>query len=629
MVLGDSIRRLSGKIVLRRGRRHLRDLRELAPHVRHMQRWLLQEKIDLHRATTFGRDHGFETIRSVWDFRRQVPIATYDAYEPYIEQLQHGHVQALLGPREKLLMFALTSGTTSTPKLIPVTRRFMDEYRSGWTMWGTQVVCDHPETIENPPHFRPKRILHLASRFDEFQTPGGTPCGAISGLMAKLQRPVVRSIYCVPHDVLEIADPQARYYTILRLAMPEVVGKVVTANPSTLVTLARLGDDWKELLIRDIAQGTLEPSFDVPARLRARLQRRIRKTNPACARRLDEIVRRTGTLYPRDYWPSLKLIGTWTGGTVGAYVDHLPRYFGDVSVRDIGLLASEGRMTIPLEDGTPAGLLDFLNTYFEFIPAREIDSTDPTVLEAHELEAGEEYYVVLTTSGGLFRYHIQDLVRCVDFCANTPVLEFLNKGSQFSSVTGEKLSEYQVVHAVRRASEELGLELSTFILAPCMSEPAYYALLVEDADCRAQFGRHRVAPSGRRRSDPPHGFNPPHRTVILPVNEAVHRASGERAVAAVPTCMPLACLPTAQRLAGRVDQLLQQQNCEFAAKRHSGRLGPLRVRLVPAGTWQRFHARQQAQRGGTFEQYKPPCLVEDLSFLSSFPTLAEAVGEVA
>lgn len=631
MVLGDSIRRLSGKIVLRRGRGQLRDLRELAPHVRHIQRWLLQEKIDLHRATAFGRDHGFATIRSVWDFRRQLPIATYDAYEPYIEQLQHGNIRALLGPREKLLMFALTSGTTNAPKLIPITRRFMDEYRRGWTMWGTQVVCDHPETIENPPHFRPKRILHLASRFNEFQTPAGTPCGAISGLMARLQRPVVRSIYCLPHQVLEISDAQAKYYTILRLAIPEVVGKLVTANPSTLVTLARLGDQWKDMLIRDIAQGTLDAAFDVPRGIRVGLRRRLCKPNPALARRLEHIVHRTGTLYPKDYWPSLKLIGTWTGGTVSAYVDHLPRYYGPVPVRDIGLLASEGRMTIPLENGTPAGILDFLNTYFEFIPAAEIDSLHPTVLEAHELESDGQYYVVLTTSGGLFRYHIQDLVRCVDFCGNTPVLEFLNKGSQFSSLTGEKLSEYQVVRAVRRASEELRLSLSAFILAPCMSEPSYYVLLVEHGDCTGTTSRSAFTAQTWCRAEPAHGLNPRHFALSGSSNSASHsRTSGDVTIGtAAPSRVQTACLPTAQRLAARLDQLLQQQNCEFAAKRRSGRLGPVRVRLVPAGTWHRFHSRQRALRGGTLEQYKPPCLVEDLSFLSNFPTLAETVDEVA
>ena len=57
---------------------------------------------------------------------------------------------------------------------------------------------------------------------------------------------------------------------------------------------------------------------------------------------------------------------------MGAYLRQYPRYFGDLPVRDVGLIASEGRMTIPLADGTPAGVLDVTSHYFEFIPEEEM-----------------------------------------------------------------------------------------------------------------------------------------------------------------------------------------------------------------------------------------------------------------
>ena len=49
-----------------------------------------------------------------------------------------------------------------------------------------------------------------------------------------------------------------------------------------------------------------------------------------------------------------------------------------------------------------------------------------------------------------------------------PVLEFLNKGAHFSSITGEKLSEFQVVAAVKKGFAELGLPLEHFTVAPVM-----------------------------------------------------------------------------------------------------------------------------------------------------------------
>src|SRR5262249_51568850 len=158
-----------------------------------------------------------------------------------------------------------------------------------------------------------------------------------------------------------------------------------------------------------------DPRLDVPPDVRAALAGRLRRRYPRRARELEEIVRRTGTLYPRDYWPAHCLLGNWTGGSVGAYLRHYPRYYGAMPVRDIGLIASEGRMTSPRDDGTPSGVLDVTTHYFEFIPEEEGDSPQPTVLSADELVEGRNYYILLTTSYGLYRYHIHDLVRVTGF----------------------------------------------------------------------------------------------------------------------------------------------------------------------------------------------------------------------
>ncbi len=156
---------------------------------------------------------------------------------------------------------------------------------------------------------------------------------------------------------------------------------IIAANPSTLVSLARAGDQEKEALIRDIHDGTLSPRFDIPAEVRAALARRLGKPHPERARELEAIVKRTGTLYPKDYWPRDCVIGNWMGGSVGAYLRHYPRYYGATPVRDVGLIASEGRMTIPMADGTPSGVLDISSHYFEFIAAGgSRPQPSPTVL---------------------------------------------------------------------------------------------------------------------------------------------------------------------------------------------------------------------------------------------------------
>src|SRR5262249_34888412 len=140
-----------------------------------------------------------------------------------------------------------------------------------------------------------------------------------------------------------------------------------------------------------------------------------------------------------------------------------------------------GHHTIPLHDGRPEGVLAISGNYYEFVPVEEIQCQRPTALECHELEVGREYYLVVTTSSGLYRYDLGDVVRCTGYLGQAPLLEFLHKGVHWSDMEGEKVSEYQVVQAVSAASHELGLRLDYFTAVPVRPEgdAPYYALLVE------------------------------------------------------------------------------------------------------------------------------------------------------
>ena len=74
----------------------------------------------------------------------------------------------------------------------------------------------------------------------------GLPCGAITGLLARSQKRLVRKYYVAPLAIADIRDPTAKYYAIMRLAIPSDVAFLVTANPSTLLLLARTADTHKE-----------------------------------------------------------------------------------------------------------------------------------------------------------------------------------------------------------------------------------------------------------------------------------------------------------------------------------------------------------------------------------------------
>ncbi len=518
-----------------------------------IQEAILRDILAEQSETAFGRDHHFASMHTVEDYRRVLPVAGYDAVEPYMARVRKGETKALLAD-PRIYMFAMTSGTTATRKYIPVTKRYLDDYRRGWNLWGLKVFTDHPEVKMRP-------ILQMAGDHDEFRTESNIPCGAVTGLTATMQKRIIRWLYCVPGAVGRIKDPLAKYYTVLRLSLPRSVGMLIAANPSTLINLARAGDQEKESLIRDIHDGTLSDHLDIPAEIRALILPRLKK-HPERARELEAVVKRTGNLYPRDDWSKPFLMGNWTGGSVGAYLRHYPRYFGDNVIRDVGLIASEGRMTIPLSAGTSSGVLDITSHYFEFIPEAEADSKTPTVLGAHELQEGGRYFILLTTAYGLYRYHIHDLVRVTGFHNRTPLIEFLSKGAHFANITGEKLSEYHVTQSMAEVLGDMDLTLNVYSVAPIWpdddSEQPCYGLFVERDD--------------------------------LPGASA------------------------GQALARRLDDRLSRVNIEYESKRASQRLGAVRLETLPTGFWSRWDRERLLRNGGTLEQYKHPCLIGDMNF---------------
>jgi len=442
----------------------------LAAHRRtpQVQEQLLGRLMAAAADSDFGRDHGFGRIRSYADFVSAVPVGDYETHRPYVQRVLQGQVQALFAPGTKVLMFAVTSGTTGAPKHIPVTRQFMRDYHRGWNVFGMKALRDHPSAWL-------RKIVTIASSAREGLTPAGVPCGSISGMLAERQKRIVRWMYPVPGCVRELRDPAGKFYAILRASVTQDVAMLTTANPSSAVKLAETARDQAERLIRDVRDGTCNPPGELPDEMAGRFSFR---PDPAGARRLERIRHAHGELLPRYFW-KLALLCHWTGGTVGLYLPRIRRLYGDVPVRDIGLLASEGRLSVPLTDETPAGVAEISSNFLEFLPVPQSESPRPDVLRAHELEVGREYFVVLSNWAGMYRYNINDRVRVTGRLGQSPVFEFLSRGLHTCSITGEKLTEHQVVEAMARAHPACGGSVETFILQGHFDRQPYYELRVE------------------------------------------------------------------------------------------------------------------------------------------------------
>lgn len=521
------------------------------------QKRVLLEKIRRNEDSEFGRDHHFAAVRSVADFRRSVEIDDYAHFRHYIDRVKDGDMRALFGPRERLVMFSMTSGTTGSPKYIPVTKSFVADYQRSSLIWAALAYLDHKDFIE-------EKLLPIVSSMHESYTRHGVPCGAMSGLHAQSQHYLGRSMYAAPTCVFDITDPEAKYYALMRLAAEKSVSYISTPNPSTILTIARALDKHKEAALRDIRDGALSDGFDIPRDVRHALRWRLRP-NPRRAKELERIVAATGHLYPKDMWPQLALIGSWKGGPLVSYLPLYAEYYGDVPVRDVGLIASEGRMSIPHRDEGAGGILDIQGPFFEFIPEEDEGKENPATLLCHELEEGKRYFILLTSSAGLYRYNIYDLVEVVGFYNATPIIAFLNKGKHISSVTGEKITESQVAQAVKAVAGELGVVLETFQVSPTWGEVPYYSLFVEEAALRDGVQKDFVI---------------------------------------------------------AVDRNLRELNIEYEAKRKSRRLGPMVLKLVEPGTFEAIR-NEQIKKRGRAEQYKHQFLVPDVEYAKQMRVLSE------
>lgn len=537
----NAFERFAAKLAYWHARRNYARFLSSLRDVDAVQNRVLRGVLSRMSGSDYWRRYGLGSVRTPNDLKQAAPLVTYEDLRPYVERLCAGETTALFAPGQRLHMFATSSGTTAKQKLIPVTAEFVRQYRRGWNTFGLKMLRDHSRAILRP-------ILQASGRFDESRTASGVPCGAITGLLARMQKRIVRRFYAGIPEIAYVDDAHAKYYTLMRFAVVRDVAFAITANPATLIRMAQTADEESEHLLRDVRDGTLSAELVPDTALRRRLEAHLEPA-PGRARELERLRSTRGVLRPRDYW-RIEFLACWTAGSMGHYLGRLADWWGPPPVRDIGLLASEGRVTIPLEDGTPEGVLDAQGAFYEFIPSAQWDRQDAQTLTAKELETGDDYTVVLTNSAGLVRYRLDDVVRVRGWLEQTPMLEFLHRAGRVASVAGEKLTENQVVEAVRAATARLGIPEFDFVLAPHWQDPPLYRLSCPRQD--------------------------------------------------------------ADGLASEVDRALCDRNDEYRSRRNSLRLGMLQIRTIDRTAIASMDQRLARSRGSSTEQYKRPCLLTNV-----------------
>lgn len=436
------------------------------------QKQVLSEYLSRNKNTEFGKKYKFSSIRSIKDFQARLPITGYENLRSFAERMAAGEKNVLTADRP--VFFGRTSGTTGKPKLIPVTKYSRNKKADLMALWTYYISRDHPEVTSG-------KILTIIDPEAKTFTKSGLPCGPENG-HAYVNLPYIIKRYCViPYEVFEIESYNARYYTILRMAIEHDITTLATLNPSAIIILCQKIKRWKDRIIEDIEKGTLDQGFDIPARIRAIVGKRLRP-NPSRARFLRQLLDEKGELLPKDFWPNLKLLECWKGGTVKLYLKGLEKYFGQMPIRDFGCLSTETRCSIPITDEGAGGVLAINTNFYEFIPKEDMHKLRKHVMLCDQLEKDKEYLLIVTTPGGLYRYDTDDVIRVNGFFNKTPVIEFVQKGLNAISLSGEKLYESHVNEAINAANGKLKLAIRFFSASVQMDKPPRYIFLTEFTD---------------------------------------------------------------------------------------------------------------------------------------------------
>lgn len=422
----------------------------------------LRKILNLAKNTTYGKEHHFGAIVKARKpeqlfrlYEKSVRASEYESFRPYVERHKHGEANVLIPG--KPLMYATTSGTTSKPKWIPISQKYMkDVYDVMSHIW-----------LDNFARVRPKflsgGLVVSVAKVVEGYAEDGTIFGSVSGVTAKKIPSIIRKRFVTPPEVYDISDYTARYYVMMRLAIAHSVSYIVAPNPSTLLELIHNAEEYFDDYIEDIEKGSISEKFDVSPEIRSVLAG-FTVPDPERANFLRRVKEKCGGKPQlKDWWPDMQLLSSWKCGNTAIAAEKVQQQLpAGCCYQELGYFASECRFGLVLDEGIDSTLFPNYH-YYEFIEESDLENPEPRFLRLHELEQGKRYCIYVTTFSGLYRYNMNDLVEVGGWNGKTPKIHMVQKVNGIVSITGEKLYEKQFIEAVHEAERQSGLKANFFI----------------------------------------------------------------------------------------------------------------------------------------------------------------------
>ncbi len=386
------------------------------------QQSIFEHLIKAAAKTEFGKEHGFSDIKTYQDFIRQVPLRDYEAFKPYIEKIKQGKYNVLW--KGQPIYFAKTSGTTSGVKYIPISK---DSISNHINTARNALLCYMSETGNTK--FADGKLIFLSGS-PTLERVGGIPTGRLSGIVN----------HHIPNYLRSNQMPS--YETNCVEEWEEKLDKIVEETLHQRMTLISGIPPWVQMYFDRLTQksgkkiGELFPDFSVLVQGGVNFEPYKAKLFESIGRKVDCV-----ELFP----------------------------------------ASEGFFAF--QDSQDAeGLL--LNTnsgiFFEFVPAAEIFSANPTRLSLKEVKLGEHYAMIINNNAGLWGYNIGDTVK---FVSTTPYrIVVTGRTKHFISAFGEHVIGEEVEAALMATTLALNAQVTEFTVAPVIAKGqgrSYHEWLIE------------------------------------------------------------------------------------------------------------------------------------------------------
>ena len=391
------------------------------------QQDVLRQLLEKAENTAFGKFYQYKHLLSTDDDLRQ-GFSNAVPYHSYDHMLDRWWYKVLDGGEDitwpgKVKYFAVSSGTTSNKKHIPVTDDMLKSIRRA----GLQQIKGVAD-FDLPPEFFEKELLLFGSSTD-LKLVNDHYEGEISGISASQLPSWFEGFYRPGKEISAINDWDERVDALAKAAPTWDIGGI-SGIPS-----------WIELMLKHV----------------------IKYHN------LENI---------HEIWPNF-LVFTSGGVAFEPYKKSFERITGKPIVVIDTYLCSEGYLATQIRKETDAmALITNNGIYFEFVPFtnENIDENGnihpgTKALCIEEVEEGVQYVLVISTVAGAWRYMIGDTIEFTD--KNRAEIKITGRTKHFLNVVGSQLSVIQMNRAIEELGEEFDIDIKEFTVAALREKGDY------------------------------------------------------------------------------------------------------------------------------------------------------------